>query len=182
MRVAVAYDLQVEMVGSAPAGEHRVQLLPGLLSGGEAVHGVGGDTLGGVDGGGVAETGRLADIVGGEPDGEVAAVMSDREVAVPADWVMVQRSPFLTQSVAVRRSRRSLLRVMITSPTLAWFPSANRTSRPAGAPSSLCVRARRLRSATSWRVGASMIASSPAARSAAQAVNASRVVVARSPT
>src|SRR5829696_2304829 len=33
-------------------------------------------------------------------------------------WVMV-RSPFLTQSVTVRRSRRSLLRVMITSPTLA---------------------------------------------------------------
>ena len=41
---------------------------------------------------------------------------------------MVQRSPFLTQSVAVRRSRRSLLRVMITSPTLAWFPSAKGTS------------------------------------------------------
>ena len=42
--------------------------------------------------------------------------------------VMVQRSPFLTQSVAVRRSRRSLVRVMITSPTLAWLPSAKRTS------------------------------------------------------
>jgi hypothetical protein len=46
--------------------------------------------------------------------------------------VMVQRSPFLTQSVAVGRSRRSLARVMITSPTLAWFPSAKRTSRPTG--------------------------------------------------
>ena len=43
--------------------------------------------------------------------------------------VMVHRSPFLTQSVAVSRSRRSLLRVMITSPTLAWFPSARCTSR-----------------------------------------------------
>ena len=41
--------------------------------------------------------------------------------------VMVHRSPFLTQSVAVSRSRRSLLRVMITS-TLAWF-------RQPGAPS-----------------------------------------------
>ena len=41
---------------------------------------------------------------------------------------MVQRSPFLTQSVAVSRSRRSLLRVMITSPTLARFPSAKPTS------------------------------------------------------
>ena len=44
--------------------------------------------------------------------------------------VTVQRSPFLTQSVAARRSRRSLLRVMIRSPTLAWLPSARRTSRP----------------------------------------------------
>ena len=47
-------------------------------------------------------------------------------------WVMVQRSPFLTQSVAESRSRRSFARVMITSPTLARFPSARRTSRPAG--------------------------------------------------
>ena len=47
--------------------------------------------------------------------------------------VTVQRSPFLTQSVAVRRSRRSLLRVMIRSPTLAWFPSASaHLGRPAG--------------------------------------------------
>ena len=38
----------------------------------EPVHRVGGDAWG-VDGGGVAETGRLADIVGGESDGEVAA-------------------------------------------------------------------------------------------------------------
>ena len=34
---------------------------------------------------------------------------------------MVQRSPFSTQSVAVRRSWWSLARVMITSPTLARF-------------------------------------------------------------
>ena len=31
--------------------------------------------------------------------------MSDREVTAPADTVTVQRSPFLTQSVAVSRSR-----------------------------------------------------------------------------
>ena len=82
VRVAVADDLQVEVVGGPAAGEHGVQLLPGFLPGSEAVHGVGGDALGGMDGGGVAETGRLADIVGGQPDGEVAAVMSDGEVAV----------------------------------------------------------------------------------------------------
>jgi hypothetical protein len=38
---------------------------------------------------------------------------------------MVQRSPFLTQSVAVSRSRRSFVRVMITSPMLASFPSVH---------------------------------------------------------
>ena len=58
MRVAVADDLEVEVVGVPAAGEHGVQLLPGLLPGHQAVHGVGGDALGGVDGGGVAESGR----------------------------------------------------------------------------------------------------------------------------
>ena len=48
----------------------------------EAVHGVGGDALGGVDGAGVAEAGGVADVVGGQPDGELAAVVSDCEVAV----------------------------------------------------------------------------------------------------
>ena len=48
------------------------------------MHGVGGDALGGVDGGGVAETGRGADVVGGQPDGEVAAVVSYGEAAVVA--------------------------------------------------------------------------------------------------
>ena len=69
MRVAVADDLEVEVVGVPAAGEHRVELLPGLLPGDQAVHGVGGDALGGVDGGGVAELGRGADVVGGQPDG-----------------------------------------------------------------------------------------------------------------
>ena len=43
--------------------------------------------------------------------------------------VMVQRSPFLTQSVAASRSRRSLRRVRITSPTLA---GCRRPARPRG--------------------------------------------------
>ena len=49
------------------------------------MHAVGGDSLGGVDGAGIAETGRLADVVGGQPDSEPAAVMSDCEVAVLTD-------------------------------------------------------------------------------------------------
>ena len=82
MRVAVADDLEVEVVGVPAAGEHRVQLLPGLLPGDQAVHGVGGDALGGVDGGGVAESGRGADVVGGQPDGAVAAGVPHGQVAV----------------------------------------------------------------------------------------------------
>ena len=57
MRVAVADDLEVEVVGVPAAGEHGVQLLPGLLPSSEPVHGVRSDALAGVDGGGVAETG-----------------------------------------------------------------------------------------------------------------------------
>ena len=96
------------------------------------MHGVGGDALGGVDGGGVAETGRLADIVGGESDRVVAASVSYSQVGLLADLGDGPAVAVLTQSVAVRRSRRSLRRVMITSPTLARFPSAKGTSDTAG--------------------------------------------------
>ena len=85
MGVAVADDLEVEVVGVPAAGEHGVELLPGFLAGEQAVHGVGGDALGAVDGGGVAETGRGGDVVGGQPDGQLAAVVPDGQVAVFAD-------------------------------------------------------------------------------------------------
>jgi hypothetical protein len=55
--VAVADDLEVEVVGGPSAGQHRVQLLSGFLPGQQSVHGVGGDALGAVDGGGVTESG-----------------------------------------------------------------------------------------------------------------------------
>ena len=85
MRVAVADDLKVEVVGDPSPGEHRVQLLSGLLPGGEAVHRVGRYALGGVDRGRVAETGGGLDVVGGQPDTEPAVVMSNLQVAVSAD-------------------------------------------------------------------------------------------------
>ena len=59
VRVAVPDDLQVEMVGDPASGQHGVQLLPGLLAGDQAVHGVGGDPLRGVHRGGVAQLNRL---------------------------------------------------------------------------------------------------------------------------
>ena len=54
VRVAVADHLQVQVIRGSSAGEHGVQLLPGFLAGQQAVHGVGGDALGSVNGGGVA--------------------------------------------------------------------------------------------------------------------------------
>ncbi len=125
VRVAVADDLQIQVVGGPSAGEHGVQLLPGFLTGDQAVHGVGGDPLGGMDGRRIPQLGGLPDVLGGEPGGELAAGVPDRRSPCRLMWLMVQRSPFFTQSLAERRSRRSLRRVMITSPTLAWFPSAS---------------------------------------------------------
>ena len=85
VRVAVPDDLQVEMVGDPASGQHGVQLLPGLLAGDQAVHGVGGDPLRGVHGGGVAQLNRLGDIVGGQPDGAAVAVVPHRQATAPAD-------------------------------------------------------------------------------------------------
>ena len=83
--VAVADDLEVEVVGVPAAGEHGVELLPGFLAGEQAVHGVGGDALGAVDGGGVAEPGRGADVVGGQPGSEPAPLVPNGQLAVLAN-------------------------------------------------------------------------------------------------
>ena len=80
VRVAVPDDLQVEVVGDPAPGQHGVQLLPGLLAGGQAVHGVGGDPLRGVHGGGVAQLNRLGDVAGGQPDGAAVAAVPHRQV------------------------------------------------------------------------------------------------------
>ena len=50
------------MVLGAAAGEHRVEQLPVLGAGEDAVHDVGGAALGGVDGGGVAELDVRGDV------------------------------------------------------------------------------------------------------------------------
>ena len=116
--VAVADDLEVEVVSVPAAGEHGVQLLPGLLPGQQAVHGVGGDALRGVDGGGIAETGRGPAHSQRQPDGQLAAVC--RTVRSPLADAGDGPAVAVLDPVGGRsRSRRSLLRVMITSPTLA---------------------------------------------------------------
>jgi hypothetical protein len=83
--VAVADDLEVEVVGVPAAGEHGVQLLPGFLPSQQAVHGVGRDALRRMDGGGIPETGRGSHIVTRQPDGQVAAVVPHGQVALLAD-------------------------------------------------------------------------------------------------
>ncbi len=66
--VAVADDDEVGGVVVPAAGEHGVGLLAGFGAGEQAVDGVGGDPLGGVDGRGVPEVDLLSDIVGGQGD------------------------------------------------------------------------------------------------------------------
>ena len=68
VRVPVPDHREVDVVGAAAAGQHGVELLPGFLTGHDAMHGVGGDTLRGVHGGGVAELGGGSDVVGGQGD------------------------------------------------------------------------------------------------------------------
>ena len=83
--VAVADDLQVEVIRYASTGEHGVQLLPRFLSCDQTVRGVGGDALGGMDRGRITKLNRLADVARGQPGGEVAAVVPHRQVPVLAD-------------------------------------------------------------------------------------------------
>ena len=128
--VAVADGDQVDVVGVAAAGERDVQLLAGFGSGGDGVAGVGGDSLPAVHGGGVAELHVRGDVVGGQALVSAGVGVHDVERPVPVARVTLHRSPFLTQSVALVRSRRSLRRVMTTSPALAAEPSTRVTCGP----------------------------------------------------
>src|SRR5215211_5381238 len=85
VRIAVSDDLQVQVVGVPAPGQHRVQLLPRLPSGDQAVHSVRGDALGGVHGGGVTELDRGGDVVGGQSDGAAVADVPHGQVAAAAD-------------------------------------------------------------------------------------------------
>ena len=60
--VAIANDLEIEMVGAASPGERRVGQLPRLGAGQQRVTGVCSDPLGGVDRAGVAEFERCRDV------------------------------------------------------------------------------------------------------------------------
>ena len=79
-------DLEPGVVGGPSAREHGVGELAGLVSGEETVAGVGGDALGGVDGGGVAEFDRLADVVGGQSEPIPVAEVLDVDRAVVVDF------------------------------------------------------------------------------------------------
>ena len=85
VRVAVADDLQVEVVRLPSAGEHRVDVLARLLAAREPVHGVGGESLRAVDRGGVAEVDPFAHVVGGQGHGVLRAQALDAQAAVRRD-------------------------------------------------------------------------------------------------
>ncbi len=85
VRVAIADVREVDVVRGASAGEHRVQLLARFAAGGEPVHGVGGDALGAVDSGRVAQFGALCDVVGGQGDDAPVGVVLDGQPATHSD-------------------------------------------------------------------------------------------------
>src|SRR3954462_4042354 len=85
--VAVSEDRQVEVVGGRSAGEHCVQLLVWSATGDEAVHGVGGDALGGVDGGRIAEFDGRPDVVGWQGGNRAGAEVFHAELTLSGDVV-----------------------------------------------------------------------------------------------
>src|SRR5215217_1234488 len=134
VRVPVADHRNIEVVGAAAASQHRVELLPGLSTGHDTVHSVGRNTLRSVHGGGVTELHRRSDVIVGSVTIRPFRTCRTLTPLVPVRSRTVYRSPFLTQSVALIRSLRSLARVMIRSPTVARLPWANSTCRPGAAP------------------------------------------------
>ena len=83
VRVAVADELQVDVIAQPSAGAHGVQLLPRLGTGNQAVHGVGGDPLSGVNRGGIAEFHGIAYVAGGQLDAAAAPAVLNPQPAVP---------------------------------------------------------------------------------------------------
>src|SRR5215207_686117 len=82
VRVAVAADRKVKVVGGPATADHRVELFAGHQLVDDSVGGVGGDALGGVNGGGVAELDGLPHVVTGEGDGFAGAQVVRSEFAV----------------------------------------------------------------------------------------------------
>ena len=85
VRVAVAGGGEVDVVGVPAAGHRDVEQLPGFLAGGDGVAGVGGDALGAVHGGGVAELDVVGDVVGGQGDVPSGAQVGDVQGAGVVD-------------------------------------------------------------------------------------------------
>jgi hypothetical protein len=135
-----------------------------------------------MDGGGVAESGRGVDVVAGQPDGQVAAGVSHRQVALFAD-VGDGPTVAILDPVGGGETEPAVVgpgddHISDTGPV----PVGQRHLGYRLGVVEAMITARRLSSATSSRVGASMIASSPEARSETQSLNASSVVAAMSPT
>jgi hypothetical protein len=82
VRVAVADELQVNVIAQPSAGAHRVQLLPRLGTSDQAVHGVGSDSLSGVNGGGIAEFDGGSYVAGRQVDAASGTAVLNPETTV----------------------------------------------------------------------------------------------------
>jgi hypothetical protein len=82
VRVALADQLQVDVVAAPCPCAHGVELLPRFVAGDQAVHGVGGDPLGGMNRGGVAEFDPIPYVAGRELDGAAGTATLHQQPAV----------------------------------------------------------------------------------------------------
>src|SRR5215207_4377692 len=145
--VAVAADRQVEVVGSPAAADHGVELFAGHQLVDEAVGGVGGNALGGVDGGGVAERDRLPYVVTGQGHGFAGAAVGRFDAAVGREGgddpsvAVADPVPAGGEAAVVPAGDDQVA-------DAARFPSATSTSCIGCWPASRWARARWLRSAT----------------------------------
>ena len=89
MRVAVAGDVEVEVVGELATRQRDVEQVAVFVTGEDDVAGAGGDALGAVDGGGVPELDGLGDVVGGQGDGLAELVVDHAQGAVGVDLLDV---------------------------------------------------------------------------------------------
>src|SRR5215212_2090633 len=130
----------------------------------------------------ITKLNRLTDVASGQPGGQVAAGVPHRQIPVSAD--VADGPPVaVLHPITGRKAQPAVVAAGDDHiPDTGPIPIRQLNLRASrGAVES--VGAGAVIEVGTWaRVGASMIASRPAARSAAQAAKASCVVVARSPT
>jgi hypothetical protein len=163
VRIAVPNSLHIEVVCDLAAGQHGVELLPGLRPGRETVHGGHRDPLRGMHRGGVAQFRRGLYVGGWQSHPVPVAQVLDVQITIASDRLY---GPAVTVFDPVGRCQPKLAVVAAGNDQLtdacpiAIGQGYLQVDAGRGVGESVAA-ALRLSSATSSRVGASMIESRP---------------------